>query len=95
MYTPPRQRNTVEMPGNRGGANWGGALYVVSKDLPSMLRLARDAQADQRLAEPAESPPTGFRRSRRRGRHCGSFRWARRQNWRRGDSGTRGRTFRR
>ncbi len=47
LYTPPGLRNTVQMPGNNGGANWGGAavdpsngtLYVVSKDLPAMLKL--------------------------------------------------------
>ncbi|MGH9584220.1 MAG: PQQ-binding-like beta-propeller repeat protein [Bryobacteraceae bacterium] len=47
LFTPPGLRNTVEMPGNNGGANWGGAavdprrgmLYVVSKDLPCMLKL--------------------------------------------------------
>ena len=44
------QRGTIQMPGNNGGANWGGAavdpdngrLYVVSKDLPAMLKLERD-----------------------------------------------------
>ena len=57
LFTPPGRRNTVEMPGNNGGANWGGAavdpakgmLFVVSKDLPSMLRLARDPDADKTL----------------------------------------------
>lgn len=47
IFTPPGLRNTVEMPGNNGGANFGGAaidptngtLYVVSKDLPAMLKL--------------------------------------------------------
>jgi quinoprotein glucose dehydrogenase len=47
LFTPPGLQNTVEMPGNNGGANFGGAaadpahgfLYVVSKDLPCMLRL--------------------------------------------------------
>jgi quinoprotein glucose dehydrogenase len=47
LFTPPGLRNTVEMPGNNGGANWGGAavdprkgrVYVVSKDLPCMLKL--------------------------------------------------------
>ena len=47
LFTPPSRRNTVQMPGNNGGANWGGAavdptaglLYVVSKDLPAMLKL--------------------------------------------------------
>jgi quinoprotein glucose dehydrogenase len=53
LFTPPSTRPTVQMPGNNGGANWGGAavdpangkLYVVSKDLPSMLRLVRDESA--------------------------------------------------
>ena len=47
LFTPPSRRGTIEMPGNNGGANWGGAavdptrgtLIVVSKDLPSLLKL--------------------------------------------------------
>lgn len=47
LFTPPSRKGTVQMPGNNGGANWGGAavnpseglLYVVSKDLPAMLKL--------------------------------------------------------
>ena len=43
------------MPGNNGGANWGGAavdplkgkLFVVSKDLPAMLKLERDNSAPE------------------------------------------------
>ena len=57
LFTPPGLRNTIEMPGNNGGANWGGAavdpasgtLYLVSKDLPCMLKL--DLEKKQ-----AESP---------------------------------------
>jgi quinoprotein glucose dehydrogenase len=53
LFTPPGLGNTVEMPGNNGGANWGGAavnpgngeLYVVSKDLPAMLKLELAAKA--------------------------------------------------
>lgn len=68
MFTPPGRRNTVEMPGNNGGANWGGAavdpakgtLFVVSKDLPSMLKLAPDPEADKSLPEPAERYYSGF-----------------------------------
>jgi len=53
LFTPPALRGTVEMPGNNGGANWGGAaadpdhglLYVVSKDLPAILQLVRDNTA--------------------------------------------------
>ena len=47
LFTPPGLRNTIQMPGNNGGANWGGAavdpdkgtLFVVSKDLPAILKL--------------------------------------------------------
>ncbi|AFL89098.1 glucose dehydrogenase [Terriglobus roseus DSM 18391] len=47
LFTPPSTDDTVEMPGNNGGANFGGTaidpahgyLYVVSKDLPAMLKL--------------------------------------------------------
>ncbi len=50
LFTPPSTRGTIEMPGNNGGANWSGAavdpangtLFVVSKDLPALLRLAKD-----------------------------------------------------
>jgi glucose dehydrogenase len=56
LFTPPGRRDTVQMPGNNGGANWGGAavdpskgtLVVVSKDLPSMLKLEADKVADDR-----------------------------------------------
>jgi len=61
LFTPPGQRNTIQMPGNNGGANWGGAavdptrgaLFVVSKDLPAMLRLAKNPEADKALAASA------------------------------------------
>ena len=47
LFTPPARRGTIQMPGNNGGSNWGGAavdpsrgfLVVVSKDLPSLLKL--------------------------------------------------------
>ena len=40
---------TIQMPGNNGGANWGGGavdpetgrLYIVSKDHPAILKLVR------------------------------------------------------
>ena len=54
LFTPPALGNTVEMPGNNGGANWGGAavdprkgmLYLVSKDLPCMLKLEPETAAE-------------------------------------------------
>jgi len=57
------------MPGNNGGANWGGAavdpakgaLFVVSKDLPALLKLAKDPNEDKALAASAgERYYTGF-----------------------------------
>jgi quinoprotein glucose dehydrogenase len=56
LFTPPSRRDTVQMPGNNGGANWGGAavdpskgtLVVVSKDLPSMLKLESDKGGEDR-----------------------------------------------
>ena len=41
LFTPPSMRGTLQLPGNEGGANWGGAiwdaqtgrLYVRSKDV--------------------------------------------------------------
>jgi quinoprotein glucose dehydrogenase len=53
LFTPPGIRPTIQMPGNNGGANWGGAavdpangmLFVVSKDLPAILKLLPDPGA--------------------------------------------------
>ncbi len=47
LFTPPGLRDTIEMPGNNGGANFGGAavdpehgrMFVVSKDFPAILKL--------------------------------------------------------
>ena len=54
LFTPPEQQDTVEMPGNRGGSNWGmtasnpdsGAMFVVSMDMPAILK-------DERRAPPS------------------------------------------
>jgi len=56
LFTPPAKRGTIQMPGNNGGANWGGAavdpdkgtLVVVSKDLPSRLQLESDNTGEDR-----------------------------------------------
>jgi quinoprotein glucose dehydrogenase len=55
LFTPPGLRSTIEMPGNNGGGNWGGAavdpargaLFIVSKDLPAILRLEPDKTAPE------------------------------------------------
>ncbi|HUK33431.1 MAG TPA: PQQ-binding-like beta-propeller repeat protein, partial [Vicinamibacterales bacterium] len=47
VYTPPSFNGSIEMPGHNGGANWGssainptkGTLYIVSKELPTFVRL--------------------------------------------------------
>ncbi len=47
LFTPPSFAGSISMPGHNGGANWGGAavdpingeLYIVSKNLPVMLRI--------------------------------------------------------
>jgi quinoprotein glucose dehydrogenase len=55
LFTPPGLRATIEMPGNNGGGNWGGAavdpgrgaLFIVSKDLPAILKLEQDKTAPE------------------------------------------------
>jgi quinoprotein glucose dehydrogenase len=50
LFTPPGFRNTMEIPGNNGGANWGAAatdpasghLFIMSKDAPTMLKLVAE-----------------------------------------------------
>lgn len=47
LYTPAGLGDTIQIPGNNGGANWGsagadskrGLVFVMSKDAPTMLRL--------------------------------------------------------
>jgi len=61
LFTPPGLRNTIQMPGNNGGANWGssavdptnGTMYVGSKDLPAMLKLEPEIP----LPAPASGSP--------------------------------------
>lgn len=60
LFTPPTLgRETLQMPGNHGGANWGqtgadpsGRFYVASFDLPAFLRLTKpvDPQEMQKIA---------------------------------------------
>ncbi len=47
IFTPATTKDTVEMPGNNGGGNWGsgavdpptGTLYITAKNAPSMIKL--------------------------------------------------------
>jgi glucose dehydrogenase len=53
LFTPPGLGYTVQMPGNNGGSNFGGAavdpehgtMFVVSKDWPALLKLSAPATA--------------------------------------------------
>ena len=57
LFTPPATTNTMQIPGNAGGANWGttaadppaGVVYVLNKDEPTMLKLEPEPPASQRL----------------------------------------------
>lgn len=63
LFTPPGRRPTIQMPGNNGGANWGGAavnpsngtLVVVSKDLPCLLKLEADTKPGAPAADSDEA----------------------------------------
>jgi quinoprotein glucose dehydrogenase len=51
IFTPPGFGDTVQMPGNRGGANWGstsanptkGYIYVAAYDAPALLHMTDEA----------------------------------------------------
>ena len=57
LFTPPALTNTMQIPGNAGGANWGttaadparGIVYVLSKDEPTMLKLEPQPPARQAM----------------------------------------------
>jgi quinoprotein glucose dehydrogenase len=46
LFTPPGLTDTIEMPGNHGGANWGGTasdpkdatMFVLSMNIPALLK---------------------------------------------------------
>jgi glucose dehydrogenase len=64
LFTPPGLTNTIQMPGNNGGAAFGGAavdpehgtMFVVSKDWPALLKLTPPPPAPSPSA--SVSPPT-------------------------------------
>jgi glucose dehydrogenase len=63
LFTPVGMTDTLEMPGNAGGSNWGGSaadpangtLYVASQDFPTMIKL--EATERGRGAAPASAAP--------------------------------------
>lgn len=57
LYTPPDLKGTIQLPGTRGGANWGGAaydpattyLYIRSSNAPDIMTIrnvSEEPQAD-------------------------------------------------
>jgi glucose dehydrogenase len=68
VFTPPSLRGSIEMPGHNGGANWGssavdpakGTFYVVSKELPTFLKLVLPGTPTGRGGRGrAGAPPAG------------------------------------
>jgi quinoprotein glucose dehydrogenase len=63
-FTPPSFEGSIAMPGHNGGANWGssavdpinGELYVISKNLPVLLR-AEVTTTEPTAATGGGSPP--------------------------------------
>jgi quinoprotein glucose dehydrogenase len=62
LFTPPSLDGTMEMPGNSGGGNWGsaaadpanGGLFVLSMDLPCLLKLEPQQVHNPAVGETAE-----------------------------------------
>jgi len=60
LFTPPSLRGTLQLPGNEGGANWGGAiwdaqagrLYVRSKDVISYTTVIASDGTDKFIDHP-------------------------------------------
>jgi glucose dehydrogenase len=66
LYTPPSLRGSISMPGHNGGANWGsgavdplrGEMYIVSKNMPVMLRLIRSNEEPTAGGALGGNPPS-------------------------------------
>ena len=65
IFTPPSMRDTIQMPGNQGGSNWGttsanptdGTVYVLGLNEPAILKMS-----------PTTPPRTGGRGNAAQGR---------------------------
>jgi quinoprotein glucose dehydrogenase len=65
LFTPPSFRGTIELPGHNGGANWGssavdpthGTMYIVSKELPTYLKLQPPGAGRGGRSGAAPEPP--------------------------------------
>ncbi len=60
IFTPPSLRGSISMPGHNGGANWGTVsvdpvnqrLFVISRELPLLLKINPDNRESALLAMP-------------------------------------------
>ncbi len=68
VFTPPSIKGSIELPGHNGGANWGssavnptkGTYYIVSKELPTFLRIVPPgAPTGRRGGARANAPAPG------------------------------------
>ena len=65
IFTPPSLRGSISMPGHNGGTNWGNVaadpvrarLYVVSRELPLLLKIQPDIRPEARAAMPNAVDP--------------------------------------
>lgn len=69
LFTPPGLGDTIQMPGSRGGANWGstsanpgkGYVYVAAYDAPAILHMTEEAPgAPKVLATTSGSGKSGL-----------------------------------
>jgi len=63
LYTPPDLKGTLQLPGTRGGGEWGGAafdpatnfLYIKSNDAPDIITIIKGDQEKASSESPARS----------------------------------------
>ncbi len=71
LFTPPTERGAVQMPGNVGGADWGGAgvdpetgfLYVPSLTSPIVVKLEKGDTTPGNMRYRRAATPATCRRS--------------------------------
>jgi quinoprotein glucose dehydrogenase len=64
LYTPPSIRGSISMPGHNGGTNWGNTavdplnqrFFVVSREIPVLIKLNPDNRPEALAAMPNGSP---------------------------------------
>jgi len=65
LYTPPSFEGSIQLPGHNGGANWGsvaanpedGTVFVVTKELPTVLAIREPGAGGGRGGRGGAAPP--------------------------------------